>query len=146
MIKVKVDKVGIIPQQGAMSIFLKDPEQNRILIVQVGLFEGSAILYGMNKVMMQRPLTHDLLKNVIQDLGGVVKFLLIHDLIGNTYHAEIFMEKEGEEFGIDTRPSDGIAVCLRTDTPIYVSEKLGDKFIDEMELMLAQADDDNTVH
>jgi bifunctional DNase/RNase len=146
MIKVKVDKVGIIPQQGSMSIFLKDFDQNRILIIQVGLFEGSAILYGMNKVMMQRPLTHDLLKNVIENLGGEVKFLLIHDLIGNTYHAEIFMEKEGEEFGIDTRPSDGIAVCMRTDTPIFVSDKLADKFIDEMELMLAQADDDKTVH
>jgi bifunctional DNase/RNase len=145
MIRVKVDRVGILPQQGAMSIFLKDQEQNRILIIQVGLFEGSAILYGMNKVQMQRPLTHDLLNNLIQSLGGEVKFLLIHDLVGNTYHAEIFMEKGGEEFGIDTRPSDGIAVCLRADAPIYVSEKLGDKFIDEMDLILAEADD-NTSH
>ncbi|MEM2983285.1 MAG: bifunctional nuclease family protein [Candidatus Bathyarchaeia archaeon] len=145
MIRVKVDKVGIIPQQGAMSIFLKDQDQNRILVIQVGLFEGSAILYGMNKIKMQRPLTHDLLNNLIHHLGGEVKFLLIHDLVGNTYHAEIFMEKGGEEFGIDTRPSDGIAVCLRADAPIYVSEKLGDKFIDEMDLILAQADD-NTSH
>ena len=138
--------MGVIPESGAMSIFLKDPKQGRVLVIQVGIFEGSAILYAMNKVSMKRPLSHDLLTHLIRDLGGEVKCLLIHDLVDNTYYGQFRLLKEEKEFGVDTRPSDGIAICLRIDAPIYVSEKLSEHFIDEMDILMASTETDDTVH
>jgi bifunctional DNase/RNase len=146
MIEVHVDRVGMIPESGAMSIFLKDSEQGRFLIIQVGVFEGSAILYGMSKVKMKRPMSHDLLTRLIRDLRGEVKCLLIHDLVDNTYFGEIRLLKAGRELGLDTRPSDGIAICLRVGAPIYVDDKLAEHFIDEMDLMMTASDSDETVH
>ena len=146
MIEVHVDRVGMIPESGAMSIFLKDPAKARVLVIQVGVFEGSAILYGMRKVKMKRPMSHDLLARLIQDLGGEVKCLLIHDLVDNTYFGEIRILQAGQEIGVDTRPSDGIAICLRASAPIYVDEKLGEHFIDEMDLMMTTSDQDETIH
>jgi bifunctional DNase/RNase len=145
MIRVHVDKVGMIPESGSMSVFLKDAEKGRILVIQVGVFEGSAILYGMSKVNTKRPLSHDLMTNIIQELGGEVKHLFIHDLVDNTYYGEIRMAKGGNEFNVDTRPSDGIAISLRVDAPIYVADKLAEHFIDEMDLMMATSQDE-TVH
>jgi|Deesub1362B_J571_1020462.scaffolds.fasta_scaffold04497_2 hypothetical protein len=146
MIEVHVDRVGLIPDSGAMSIFLKDPEKDRVLVIQVGVFEGSAILYGMNKVSMKRPLSHDLMIRLIEDLGAQVKCLLIHDLVDNTYYGEIRLVKDGQEIRVDTRPSDGIALCLRAGAPIYVADKLAEHFIDEMDILMATADSDETVH
>jgi bifunctional DNase/RNase len=146
MIEVHVDRVGMIPESGAMSIFLKDPVRERVLVIQVGVFEGSAILYGMSKVKMKRPMSHDLLARLVRDLGGQVKYLLIHDLVDNTYFGEIRLQQDGHEFGVDTRPSDGIAICLRVDAPIYVDEKLGEHFIDEMDIIMTTTDSDETIH
>lgn len=146
MIEVQVDRVGMIPESGAMSIFLKDSAKQKVLVIQVGVFEGSAILYGMSQVNVKRPLSHDLMTNLIKDLGGEVKFLLIHDLVENTYYGEIRLSKDGHERSVDTRPSDGIAICLRVGAPIYVSEKLEEHFIDEMDILMAAGDTDETVH
>ena len=146
MIEVYVDRVGLTPDSGSMSIFLKDPVAERILVIQVGIFEGSAILYGMSKVSIKRPLSHDLLTHLIQGLGAEVKYLMIHDLIDNTYYGEIHMIKDGEEYKVDSRPSDGIAVCLRAGAPIYVDEKLEEHFIDELDIIMATSDSDETVH
>jgi hypothetical protein len=146
MIQVHVDKVGMIPDSGAMNVFLKDPAKGRILVIQVGIFEGSAILYGLSKVSMKRPLSHDLLANIIRDLGAEVKYLLIHDLIDNTYYGEIRLEKDGKEISVDTRPSDGIAICLRMEAPIYVADKLSEHFVDEMDILMATSDTGDTVH
>lgn len=146
MIEVHVDRVGMIPESGAMSIFLKDPEREKVLVIQVGVFEGSAILYGMSQVNVKRPLSHDLMTNLIRDLGGEVKFLLIHDLVDNTYYGEIRMMKDGNECRVDTRPSDGIAICLRVGAPIYVAEKLEEHFIDELDILMAASDSDETMH
>jgi bifunctional DNase/RNase len=146
MIEVQVDRVGMIPESGAMSIFLKDPVRDKVLVIQVGVFEGSAILYGMSSVNVKRPLSHDLMTNLIKDLGGKIKWLLIHDLIENTYYGEIRLIKDGRECTVDTRPSDGIAICLRVGAPIYVDEKLEEHFIDEMDILMASSDSDDTVH
>jgi uncharacterized protein len=147
MIQVQVERVGMIPESGSMSVFLKDPIKGRILVIQVGIFEGSAILHGMSKVSVKRPMSHDLLTTIIRDLGGEVKALLIHDLVENTYYGEIRLKKDGEEFGVDTRPSDGIALCLRAGAPIYVDDKLSEHFIDEMDILMATSDSsEETVH
>ena len=146
MIQVNVERVGMIPESGAMSIFLKDPAKGRVLVIQVGVFEGSAILYGMSKVNVKRPMSHDLLTTLIRDMGGEIQYLAIHDLVDNTYYGEIRLKQGEREFGVDTRPSDGIALCLRVGAPIYVSEKLNDHFIDEMDILMATSDTDKVVH
>jgi hypothetical protein len=146
MIEVKVDRVGMVPNSGAMSIFLKDAARGRVLVIQVGVFEGSAILHGMSKVSGKRPMSHDLITEVIRDLGGEVQFLRIHDLVENTYYGELRLKKEGREISVDTRPSDGIALCLRVGAPIFVEEKLGEHFIDELDILMASSSSDETVH
>jgi bifunctional DNase/RNase len=146
LIEVQVDRVGMVPESGAMSIFLKDLASGKVLVIQVGVFEGSAILYGMSKVSVRRPMTHDLLTTIIRDLGGEVRCLVIHDLVDNTYYGEIRLKKGGEEVGVDSRPSDGIALCLRAGAPIYVSEKLSEHFIDEMDILMASSGFEGPVH
>jgi bifunctional DNase/RNase len=146
MIEVQVERVGLIPDSGAMSVFLKDRQHGKFLIIQVGVFEGSAILQGMGKVSVPRPLSHDLMTNIIRDLGGEVQWLLIHDLVDNTYYGEIRLRKDGLDLNVDARPSDGIALCVRVGAPIYVEEKLSRHFVDEMELLMAIAAGDETVH
>jgi bifunctional DNase/RNase len=146
MIEVHVDRVGFIPESGSMSVFLKDPAKGRFLIIQVGVFEGTAIIQGMNKIPTRRPLSHDLLVSLIRHLGGEIQYLVIHDLVENTYYGQIKLLRKGREIGVDTRPSDGIALCVRVGAPIFVDERLSEHFIDEMDLLMAMTPGDETVH
>lgn len=146
MIQVHVDRVGLIPDSGSMSVFLKDQAGGRFLIIQVGVFEGTAILQGINKIPSRRPLSHDLLVNLIKNLGAQVQYLVIHNLVDNTYYGRIHLVRKGKEVLLDTRPSDGIAVCVRVGAPIYVDERLSEHFVDEMDLLMAISPSDETVH
>lgn len=146
MIKVQVDRVGLIPESGSMSIFLKDVSRPRFLIIQVGVFEGTAIVHGMNKIPTRRPLSHDLLVTLIENLGAQIQHLVIHDLIESTYYGQITLLYKGKEVVVDTRPSDGIALCVRVGAPIYVEDRLEEHFIDEMDLLMAMSPGDETVH
>ncbi|MGQ9859576.1 MAG: bifunctional nuclease family protein [Thermodesulfobacteriota bacterium] len=146
MIQVHVDRVGLIPDSGSMSVFLKDQVGGRFLIIQVGVFEGTAILQGINKIPSRRPLSHDLLVNLIKNLGAQVQYLVIHNLVDNTYYGRIHLVRKGKEVLLDTRPSDGIAVCVRVGAPIYVDERLSEHFVDEMDLLMAISPSDETVH
>lgn len=146
MIEVHVDRVGFIPESGSMSVFLKDPQKGRFLIIQVGVFEGTAIIQGMNRIPTRRPLSHDLLVSLIKSLGAEIQYLVIHDLAENTYYGEIRLLRKGKEIGVDTRPSDGIALCVRVGAPIFVEERLSEHFIDEMDLLMAMSPGDETVH
>lgn len=146
MIQVHVDRVGLIPDSGSMSVFLKDQAGGRFLIIQVGVFEGTAILQGINKIPSRRPLSHDLLVNLIKNLGAQVQYLVIHNLVDNTYYGRIHLVRKGKEVLLDTRPSDGIAVCVRVSAPIYVDERLSEHFVDEMDLLMAISQSDETVH
>lgn len=146
MIQVHVDRVGLIPDSGSMSVFLKDQAGGRFLTIQVGVFEGMAILQGINKIPSRRPLSHDLLVNLIKNLGAQVQYLVIHNLVDNTYYGRIHLVRKGKEVLLDTRPSDGIAVCVRVGAPIYVDERLSEHFVDEMDLLMAISPSDETVH
>jgi bifunctional DNase/RNase len=112
----------------------------------VGVFEGTAIIQGMNKIPTRRPLSHDLLVSLIRHLGGEIQYLVIHDLVENTYYGQIKLLRKGREIGVDTRPSDGIALCVRVGAPIFVDERLSEHFIDEMDLLMAMTPGDETVH
>ena len=103
-------------------IILRDKDGQRVLPIWVGIFEANAIALQMENVSTPRPMTHDLLRNVIQDLKGLVTKIVISDLKDNTFYALIYVETPGDVVAIDARPSDAIALALRAQAPIFVEE------------------------
>ncbi|MGH9824089.1 MAG: bifunctional nuclease family protein, partial [Blastocatellia bacterium] len=97
-----------------------------ILPIWIGAFEANAIAVEIEKLAPQRPTTHDLLKNIVRELGATVRRVVITDLIDNTFFAVVEMIKDGQILLIDSRPSDAIALALRADCPIYVNQQVID--------------------
>ena len=107
-------------------IILRDKEGQRVLPIWVGVFEANAIALQIENVTTPRPMTHDLLKNVIQDLRGRIEKIVVSDLKENTFYALIYLTVGGEVMAVDARPSDAIALALRARAPIFVEEKVID--------------------
>ena len=103
-------------------IILRDENGQRVLPIWVGVFEANAIALQIENVQTPRPMTHDLLKNVIDDLRGHVDRIVVCELKENTFYARIHMSANGRAFEVDARPSDAIALALRTRSPIFVEE------------------------
>jgi hypothetical protein len=113
-------------------IILRDRDGQRVLPIWVGIFEANAIALQMENISTPRPMTHDLLRHAIEDLGGTVTKVVIADLRDNTFYALIHVEIRTEAVAIDARPSDAIALALRTQAAIFVEESVidGAKSID----------------
>lgn len=107
---------------GAYAILLKEIEGVRRLPIIIGAFEAQAIALEIEGIKPPRPLTHDLLKQIIDNLGGSVIEIVINELRENTFYAKIVLDVSGLTNEIDARPSDAIALSVRTQTPIYVAE------------------------
>ncbi|MDH4128192.1 MAG: DUF151 domain-containing protein [Spirochaetota bacterium] len=107
-------------------VFLKNTEDERTLPIFIGVPEAQAIAVQFNKLKTPRPLTHDLLKNILTLLDCKISKVVVNDLIDNTFYAKIFLENKSERFQVDSRPSDAIALALRFEIPIYVEEKVMD--------------------
>ncbi len=107
-------------------VILKDKEGDRVLPIWVGIFEANAIALQIENVATPRPMTHDLLRNVITDLDGRVDRVVVSDLKDNTFFAIIHLTVRGERVAVDARPSDAIALALRTRAPILVEESVID--------------------
>jgi bifunctional DNase/RNase len=107
-------------------IILRDKDGQRVLPIWVGVFEANAIALQIENVTTPRPMTHDLLKNVIQDLRGRIEKIVVSDLKENTFYALIYLTVGGEVMAVDARPSDAIALALRARAPIFVEEKVID--------------------
>jgi bifunctional DNase/RNase len=107
-------------------VILKDKLGERVLSIWVGIFEANAIALQIENVSTPRPMTHDLLRNVITDLDGSVDRIVVSDLKDNTFFAIIHLTVRGERIAIDARPSDAIALALRTRSPILVEESVID--------------------
>ena len=105
-------------------ILLRDKDGDRVLPIWVGGAEANAIAMQIENVSVPRPMTHDLLKNVIQDLHGDIKKIVVYDLKENTFYAMIYVSTNGEVVAIDSRPSDAIALALRVKAPIFVEEEI----------------------
>jgi len=103
-------------------IVLRDEEGQRILPIWVGVFEANAIALQIENVQTPRPMTHDLLKNVIEDLAATVERIVVSELRENTFYARIHLRTGGGSVIVDARPSDAIALALRTQAPIFVEE------------------------
>ncbi len=103
-------------------VILQDIQKNTLLPIWVGIFEANAIALQIERIDTPRPMTHDLLRNVLQQLKAEVQKIVVTELKDNTFYALIHLKTNGEDMVIDSRPSDAIALALRTDSPIFVTE------------------------
>jgi len=124
MVEMKVDGLTLDPLTNMPIIILKDLEGNRALPIWVGFFEANAIALEIEKISTPRPMTHDLMKNLVTDLSGQIKHILVSELKDNTFYAVISMLSGGNTLSIDSRPSDAIALALRVKAPIFVNEEV----------------------
>jgi len=124
MRKMKVDKLGIDLLSHDPVVILKDVEGKRFLPILIGPFEATAIALALENTPVPRPLSHDLMKSIIEALKAKVLRVVINDIHENTFYARIVLEYGGKNLEIDARPSDSIALALRTNAPIFVSEKI----------------------
>lgn len=137
MIKVEIKGLLIDPITRMPIIILKkisSDKEEKILPIWVGIFEANAIAVKIEGIESPRPMTHDLLQNIITQIGCDVKRIEINNLEDNTYFANIIIDKDGEELNIDSRPSDAIALSLRTESPIFVSEKVFKKAFEKIDM------------
>lgn len=124
MIAVKIESVSFDPTSQMGVVILEDLEKKKIVPIWVGIFEAQAILFKLKNMYFPRPLTYDLMKNLVKELKGKIDFVLISDVSNNTFYAEIHLNTDGEKITLDSRPSDALALALRVDAPVFVSEKV----------------------
>jgi bifunctional DNase/RNase len=124
-IEVKIRGLMMDPSSGTPIIILKDVNSETMLPIWVGAYEANAIALEIEKISPQRPMTHDLLRNVILEMGANVERIVVTELRDNTFFAMIVMkDRAGDSVMIDARPSDAIALALRVDCPIFVNEEV----------------------
>lgn len=124
-IEVKIRALMMDPNSGTPIIILKDVNSETMLPIWVGAYEANAIALEIEKIAPPRPMTHDLLRNLIVELGLTVDRVVVTSLRDNTFYAVIEMTGEdGESMRLDSRPSDAIALALRADCPIFVDTEV----------------------
>jgi MiaB/RimO family radical SAM methylthiotransferase len=126
LIEMTIKGLMVDPVTNMPIVILKDKQGDRVLPIWVGIFEANAIALQIENVATPRPMTHDLLRNIITDLDGQVDRVVVCDLKDNTFYAIIHLTVRGERVAIDARPSDAIALALRTRSPILVEENVID--------------------
>jgi bifunctional DNase/RNase len=122
LIEMSIKGLMVDPITNMPIVILKDKEGDRVLPIWVGIFEANAIALQIENVATPRPMTHDLLRNIITDLDGRVDRVVVSDLKENTFYAIVHLTVRGERIAVDARPSDAIALALRTRAPILVEE------------------------
>jgi bifunctional DNase/RNase len=126
LIEMTIKGLMVDPNTNTPIVLLKENEGERVLSIWVGIFEANAIAMQIENIATARPMTHDLLRNIITDLDGRVDRVVVNDLKDNTFYAIIHMTVRGERVAVDARPSDAIALALRTRAPILVEESVVD--------------------
>lgn len=122
--EMKVQGITIDPLTNEPILVLRDAETDNILPVWIGVLEARAIAAEMEKIRFSRPMTHDLIRNILTDVKVRVEKIEVTDLRDSVYYASIHMDTDGRHVVVDSRPSDAIALALRTSAPIYVETKL----------------------
>lgn len=122
--EVKIRGLLIDPTTNSPVVLLKDISSDVMLPIWVGPYEANSIASEIEKLSSQRPMTHDLLRNVIRQMGGVINKVTVTDLRDSTFFAVIEINADGQTVLIDARPSDAIALALRVDCPIFVRESV----------------------
>lgn len=119
-------------------VVLKEKGARRFLPIWIGQFEATSIMMELQGIEPSRPLTHDLLKNVVDAFGARVARIVVNDLEDGTFFARIHMDVRGEDFDVDSRPSDAIALAVRTGAPIFAE----DKVLDEAAILQEEGEED----
>ena len=125
-IEMSIKGLMVDPITNTPIVILRDKEGQKVLPIWVGIFEANAIALQIENIATPRPMTHDLLRNVIHDLKAEVLKIVVCDLQENTFYALIYLEMNGGTVAIDARPSDAIALALRTRAPIFVEDTVID--------------------
>ena len=125
--EMKITGLTMDPQTNTPIVVLKDTKSDTVLPIWIGLLEATAIATELEKIQFPRPMTHDLIKNLMSHLGAAVDRVEVCDLRDNTFYAWIYLMVKGKESKIDARPSDALAIALRTSAPIYVNEVVLEK-------------------
>ena len=127
MLELSIDSIRVSPMNYQRVVILKEKDSDRYLPIWIGPAEADAIAVKLQDLSVPRPLTHDLLQSVIDSLGGSVAHILVNDLHNDTFYAKIVIQVNGDTKEIDSRPSDAMALAVRTQVPIYAEETVMDK-------------------
>ena len=127
MKQMTVDSIRVSPMNYQRVVILREDGSDRYLPIWIGPAEADAIAVKLQDLSVPRPLTHDLLREVIDKLGGSIKHILVNDLQNDTFFATITIEVNGHSEDIDCRPSDAVALAVRAKVPIYANESVLDK-------------------
>lgn len=120
MVRLDVVSVGIVQNSADVVLVLRSEHTGQLLVMTIGPFEGRAIAMGMEKIEVPRPMTHDLLSITVRSLGAKVQKVYIRDFQDGTFFATLFLElPDGSVTEVDCRPSDGVALAVRTEAPVY---------------------------
>ena len=126
-LEMQVTGITLDPFTNMPIVILKDLKGKNAIPIWIGILEASAIATEIEKIDLSRPMTHDLLKNILTTLDVKIQKIEVTDLKDNTFYAIIHLNADGRELTIDSRPSDAIAIALRTKAPIFVSQEVIDK-------------------
>lgn len=123
-IEMTIKGLMIDPITNMPIVILKDKGGERVLPIWVGVFEANAIALQIENIATPRPMTHDLLRNILSEIEADVLRIVVSDLRDNTFYAMIYLDRGGDTIAVDARPSDAIALALRTKAPIYVEDSV----------------------
>ncbi len=127
MLEMTIDSIRVSPMNYQRVVILKEKDADRYLPIWIGPAEADAIAVKLQDLSVPRPLTHDLLRTVIDTLGGSVKHILVSDLQNDTFYAKITIQANGVAKEIDCRPSDAVALAVRAQVPIFAEESVMEK-------------------
>jgi hypothetical protein len=127
MIEMSIDSIRVSLMNYQRVVILKEKVAKRYLPIWIGPAEADAIAVKLQGVTVPRPLTHDLLSSVIDSLGAAIDSIIVSDLKSDTFYAKIILSINGQQMEIDSRPSDALALAVRTDVPIFAEEAVLDK-------------------
>jgi len=123
-VEMRIRGLLMDPVTNTPIVILKDANSDTVLPIWVGIYEANAIALEIEKVSTPRPMTHDLIKNVLAGLDTHVHKVVVTELKDDTFYAVIWMERDGRTISVDSRPSDALALALRVDCPIFVEEEV----------------------
>lgn len=140
--EMKVYRLVFDPNTNSPIVILQDEGSGALLPIWIGIFEAHSIAMKMEGIESSRPLTHDLLSNTFSTIKGMVERVEVVDLVDNTYFARIYFQLDEKNYSVDSRPSDAIALALRTASPIFVADHVLDRSkIDPEDLVDSDGED-----
>jgi bifunctional DNase/RNase len=123
-VEVRIRGLMMDPATNMPIVVLKDVASDSVMPIWVGIFEANAIAIEIEKLSAPRPMTHDLTRNLVKHLNGELERIVITEIKDDTFYAVLWLRQDGEQIAVDARPSDAIALALRSDCPIFVAEQV----------------------